>query len=127
MSDRDANQDADGRRPLFYEDLLRLSRAAHAARQHEVAYHALAAALHAADDGGDVHALAEVIREAEAQIGRIDRETPEHRLSTTSAGRHEHAGVYAMLVRQAHAHVAMHSHRPSAGAALGPQPSADGG
>ena len=87
--------------------LLAMSRTAHARGQHAVAYHALAAAMHAADDAGDLDALAEVGREAAAQIAWIDRFEPEIRLSTSSARRHDHPGVYAMLGRQAAAHEKM--------------------
>ena len=96
--------------PLF-EQLLAASRDAHARQQHEVAYHALTAAMHAADDAGDVSALAEVAREAEAQIAWIDRHAPTHRLSSNSARAHNHPGVYAMLVRQTAAHRQMHGDR----------------
>jgi hypothetical protein len=76
----------------LYGRLLAMSRVAHGRGQHSVAYHALAAAMHAADDAGDVDALAEV-------------------------GRHAHPGVYAMLVRQTTAHELMHGHRPTAASA----------
>ena len=95
----------------FYERLLDVSRAAHGNGQHEVAYHALVAAMHAADDGADAARLREVEREAEAQIAWIDRHAPGHRLSTHSAGRHGHPGVYAMLARQAAGHVTVQAHR----------------
>lgn len=105
---------AAGAESLFAR-LLMLSREAHAARQHEAAYHALAAATHAAHDAHDLRALAAVIREAEAQIEWIDRHDPSQRLSTSSAGEHAHPGVYAMLVRQAAAYMKME--RPFPGAA----------
>ena len=94
--------------PSLYERLLALSREAHARGQHESAYHALTAAMHAADDAGDIAALVTIRREAEAQITAIDRDAPEHRLSTSSAARHQHPGVYAMLGRQARMHIGMH-------------------
>jgi hypothetical protein len=93
-------------RPL-HQRLLEISREAHERGQHETAYHALTAAMHAADDVADVHALAEIGREAEAQIAWIDRHAPASRLSTASARRHDHPGVYAMLARQVAAHEKM--------------------
>ena len=96
--------------PLF-ERLLAMSREAHAKAQYEAAYHALTAAMHSADDDADVRALAVIGREAERQIAHIDRVDPEHRLSTTSAARHTHPGVYALLVRQAATHIQMHETR----------------
>jgi len=88
--------------------LLHASREAHALGHHEVAYHALTAAMHAADIASDVRALTVIRREAEAQIAAIDRADPMHRLSTKSAARHSHPGVYAMLVRQTNMHVQIH-------------------
>ena len=87
--------------------LLAISREAHAGGAHEAAYHALCAAMHAADDAGDPRALAEIGREAAAQIAWIDAHAPSHRLSTASARQREHPGVYAMLARQTAAHELM--------------------
>jgi hypothetical protein len=91
----------------LFDRLFALSREAHALGQHEVAYHALTAAMHAADAA----ALERVGREAEAQIAAIDRTEPAHRLSTRSASHHGHPGVYVMLVRQAAMHVRRHEAR----------------
>jgi hypothetical protein len=95
----------------LFDRLFALSREAHALGQHEVAYHALTAAMHAADDAADAAALERVGREAEAQIAAIDRTEPAHRLSTRSASHHGHPGVYVMLVRQAAMHVRHHEAR----------------
>ena len=89
----------------LYATLFRVSREAHALGQHEAAYHALAAAMHAANDARDPRALAAVQQEAAAQIAWIDHHVPHHRLSTTSAGARHNAGVYAMLQQQAGAHL----------------------
>lgn len=102
--------------PLF-ERLLAASREAHGLGHYEVAYHALTAAMHSADDDADVRGLAVIGREAERQIAHIDRVDPGHRLSTRSAGRHTHPGVYALLVRQAATHIQMHETRDLPGAA----------
>ena len=107
--------------PSLFDRLLVLSREAHARGQHEVAYHALTAAMHAADDARDVRALAELGREAESQIAWIDRNAREHRLSTTSAARHQHPGVYAMLARQIAAHEEMRTPRAAPGHAAEPE------
>jgi hypothetical protein len=85
----------------LYDRLLGVSREAHGAGLHEVAYHALSAALHAAESAGDRGAVAAIAREAREQIDWIDANAPAHRLSTASAKRHDHPGVYAMLGRQA--------------------------
>jgi hypothetical protein len=57
--------------------------------------------MHAAQDAHDVPGVHALAQEARDQIAWIDRNVPGHRLSTSSAGRHNHPGVYAMLVRQA--------------------------
>lgn len=91
----------DGNRSLLFDQLFAASRDAHANGQHEVAYHALIAAMHAAQDAKDVEGARAVAKEAQAQIEWIDRHAPGHRLSTESAARHNHPGVYVMLTRQA--------------------------
>src|SRR5215216_5343350 len=101
-----AEPSAVGSRPSLFERLLAESREAHACGQHEVAYHALTAAMHAADDAADVAA-----HEAAAQLEHIDVHAPEHRLSTRSAARHAHPGVYTLLTRQSAMHVQMHEAR----------------
>ena len=111
--------------PSLTTRLLALSREAHQRRQHAVAYHALTAAMHDADDAGDVEALAEVGREAAAQIAWIDRFEPAHRLSTPSARRHDHPGVYAMLARQVAAHEKMAAPRHAAPPGFMPEPASD--
>lgn len=85
----------------LFDQLLSVSREAHAHGQHEVAYHALIAALHAAQDTAHLAGVRAVVTEARAQIEWIDRNAPGHRLSSESAGRHNHPGVYSMLSRQA--------------------------
>jgi hypothetical protein len=92
---------------VFVEPLLAISREAHARGQHEVAYHALTSALHAAYDARDRGALSAVAQEAAGQIAWMDDHAPEHRLSTTSASGHNHPGVYALLARQANAYAHM--------------------
>jgi hypothetical protein len=93
----------DGTVDGLVQRLFSISQDAHARRQHEVAYHTLTAALHAAQNAHDVSGAKAVFREAREQIAWIDINAPEHRLSTNSAGRHNHPGVYAMLSRQAKA------------------------
>lgn len=81
--------------------LLLLARDAHAGGHHEAAYHALAAALHAAEDGRDLPTVMEIVREAAAQLAWLDRHLPEHRMSTSSASVLGQAGGYQALMRQA--------------------------
>src|SRR5829696_2597276 len=105
---------AAGSRPSLFERLLAESREAHACGQHQVAYHALTAAMHAADAAADVPALETAGHEATAQLAHIDVHVPEHRLSTRSAARHAHPGVYTLLARQSQMHVQMHEAREEA-------------
>ncbi len=65
--------------------LMALSRAASDAGHHEVAYHALMAARHSAEDAGDVGQLGEVAREARGQLAGIDARSPGHHLSSRSS------------------------------------------
>jgi plasmid replication initiation protein len=85
----------------LYDRLIALSREAHGLGLHETAYHALCAALHAAQSASDRVSVAQVADEAREQINWIDTHMPDHRISTASASRHDHPGVYAMLERQA--------------------------
>ena len=81
--------------------LFALSREAHDARHHEVAFHALSAACHAAEDARSLDELVDVEREAQAQISWIDENVPTHRLATVAAGRRGHPGLFTMLARRA--------------------------
>lgn len=92
--------DAESAHALF-DRLLPLSREAHSYGFHEVAYHALTAAMHAAQTAHDSAGVAVTANEARQQVEWIDTHVPDHRLSTNSARRHGHPGVYAMLGRQA--------------------------
>lgn len=91
----------------FLDTLLATSHGAHAAGQHEVAYHALCAATHAAQDARDAAGLRLIRAELVAQIGWLDAHAPEHPLSTESAAKHGHPGVYVMLARQVDANLSM--------------------
>ena len=65
--------------------LMALSRSASDAGHHEVAYHALMAARHGAEDAGDVDQLGQVAREARGQLAGIDARSPGHHLSSRSS------------------------------------------
>jgi hypothetical protein len=91
----------DTTRRTLYDTLLELSRLAHARGEHEVAYYTLTSALHAARGLQDRAKLAEVQHEAEDQLAWIDEHAGGHRLSSRSAQRGGHLGVYAVLQREA--------------------------
>ena len=76
---------------------LALFEAARNADQHEVAYHALAAALHAAEALDDAASCAEVERLANESRLRIDDEEPGHKLSTSTAHQRGHESIYKQL------------------------------
>ena len=82
--------------------LLTLSNAAADAGEFEVAYHALMAALHAAErvgrDKGNASVLAEVERVGKAQAERIEKIRPPHQLAKSAAKNRGHVSVYETLL-----------------------------
>ena len=87
----------------MFQQLLAINRNAHARASYEVAYHVLAAALHAANHDQDEAGVLTVKKLAEEQIEWIDAHDPTHALATASARERGHASVYAMLGKQADA------------------------
>lgn len=79
------------------EVALDLYRAARAAGQHEVAYHALCAVLHAAEALGDDATCELVEREAKACRDAIDAQQPRHKLSSQSARLRGHESIFQQL------------------------------
>ena len=75
------------------------------------------AALHAAQDAGDLALLKEVERASERQQDRIDSDAPQHRLSSHEAKKHGAMGIFRMAARQASARLAIlqRSHRKGEG------------
>src|SRR3954447_8121956 len=71
--------------PRFYDVLMDLSRRAFERRQVEVAFHALSAAAHAAEDDGRMDDLEEVEQTARERLRWLDANHPKHRFSTESA------------------------------------------
>lgn len=87
----------------LYSALLAINRRAFARAAYEVAYHALAAALHAACDDADRERISDVRLIASRQGAWIDAHRPEHRLSSNSAKARGRLSMYSMLERQAEA------------------------
>jgi hypothetical protein len=81
--------------------LFEVNERAFAAGQYEVAYHALMAALHAAQDQRAADQLQRIAALAQAQQEKIDRSSPQHPLSSTRARDHGATGIFAMASRQA--------------------------
>ena len=84
-----------------YSRLLNINREAFAEAHYEVAYHALAAALHAASDEADQARVRSVQEIAIQQGNWIDEHRPEHRLSSISARKRGQRTLFWMLERQA--------------------------
>ena len=84
----------------MYAQLLTISRQACSETSFEVAYHALAAAMHRAKDLKNMRFLRELLQEAEQQMKLIDRDYPDRPLSSFSARSRQHESVYISLQRQ---------------------------
>ena len=86
--------------------LITVSNAAADGGEFEVAYHALMAALHAAErvgkDAGNATALAEIERVAKAQSDRVEKIKPPHQLSRAAARNRGHTSVYDTLLIHTH-------------------------
>jgi hypothetical protein len=92
-----------------YSSLMAINRQAFARAHYEVAYHALAAALHSACDDQNRDRMRDVQETATRQGAWIDTHRPEHRVSATSARSRGHRSMFAMLENQAEAarHIAV--------------------
>ena len=87
-------------KPDLYTSIVSLNRSAADARQFEVAYHLLAAALHAAEVSGDKGQIEEVIQLARQQGSAVDS-APNHPLSTVNARKRGNTPLYASLIAMA--------------------------
>ena len=76
---------------------LELFKAARAADQYKVAYHALAAALHAGEALNDQETCRVIERYADECRKWLDTHVPEHKLSSRSAQAHGHEGIFRQL------------------------------
>jgi hypothetical protein len=91
----------------MFERLMTLNREAFEAGHYSTAYHALAAALHEAQEHQAAPDLCRVQQVAEEQLAGIDRAAPTYEHSTPSAASRGHISIFAMLARQAHARFLM--------------------
>ena len=71
----------------IYEQLMTISQEAVEKTQYGVAYHALTAAFHYAEDLEDEQGIASIEHVAKAQQEWIDAHTPEHLMSTASVAK----------------------------------------
>ncbi|HEY9016255.1 MAG TPA: hypothetical protein VIM84_14475 [Gemmatimonadales bacterium] len=81
----------------LYQKLLAMHEDAFAAGRFDVAYHVLAAALHAAEEVPSIELLMAVRDLAEQRQKALDAMEPQHRLSSLSAGRRGHTPQYTAL------------------------------
>jgi hypothetical protein len=79
------------------EALLRLHGEAQAIAEHHVAYHALAAAMHAAESMRDSEGLENIAALAREHAGWIDQNDAKHPLSTESAAMRGHHSLFEQL------------------------------
>ncbi len=84
----------------MYSQLMDINKEAFEQGHYEVAYHALAAALHASLLLQRQEVLDELEERALQQRDWIDTHASEHRLSSQSASAQGHVGVYTSLLRQ---------------------------
>jgi hypothetical protein len=85
------------------DDLLADSRLALAAGMYELAYHALAGALHGAEAASDDQRLRAIQAEAASQQSAVDERSPRHRLSRLAGKERGHKGWFDALAIQANA------------------------
>ena len=85
----------------LYRRLTAINQEAFTAREYDVAYHALMAALHCAQTLKDAHGLGDIERTAQEQLAWIDSHAPDYEHSTSSAHKRGHLSIYHTLARQA--------------------------
>jgi hypothetical protein len=81
----------------LHQALLGLHGEARAIGQHQVGYHALAGAMHAAESMHDTGALEEIAALAREHAGWINQNDPKHPLSTESAAVRGHQSLFEQL------------------------------
>ncbi|HEX5323410.1 MAG TPA: hypothetical protein VFW40_06455 [Capsulimonadaceae bacterium] len=85
----------------IFDQLIALNREAFERDRFSTAYHALAAALHWADEENDERQLATVEKLAKEQLNWIDLHAPNYQHSSQSAALRGHTNIYSNLERQA--------------------------
>lgn len=93
----------DSEQSHIYDSLMAISQQTLETGHYEVAYHALAAAMHYARDEGNKERLANIEAIAQAQQDWIDARV-EHWMSRKSAAKRGVKSLYDTLARQARAH-----------------------
>jgi hypothetical protein len=96
----------------LYEQLMDINGEAFGRGLYEVAYHVLAAALHAALSVESEAFLASIEQRAREQRDWIDTYAADPPLSSPSASSHGHASAYTSLVKQIQTRLRMQRHVP---------------
>ncbi len=97
----------------MFDQLMDINKEAFEQEHYEVAYHALAAALHCAILLEEKQAALTILEQrACEQRDWIDAAASHHPLSSQSAVLHGHRSVYATLVRQIQTRELMERYRP---------------
>ena len=95
-----------------YRDLIRLNRQCFEAREFDIAYHCLMAALHCAQELKDIPYLREVENTAGDQLRYIDAYHPEYEHSTAAAATRNHASIFQTLSLHANARIVIIQNTP---------------
>jgi uncharacterized protein YecT (DUF1311 family) len=101
MSETVGRKNGDKRLQELCGDLFDANKRAFAQRQYSVAFHALAAAYHAALALSDIEGLRRVEKLSREQLAWIDENAQHYEHSTESAKTRGHHSVYATLASQA--------------------------
>ena len=96
----------------MYNQLMDINKEAFEQEHYEVAYHALAAALHCALLLEKQAVLIALEQRAREQRDWIDASASQHPLSSQSASLHGHMSVYTSLLKQIQTRELMQRHPP---------------
>jgi hypothetical protein len=83
-------------RPLLGQ-LLEIHRSAFEMGEHQVSFHALSSAAHAAEGLEDLDGLEHVAQLSRDELAWLDAHRPQHRLSSASAQRRRHQSIFEQL------------------------------
>jgi hypothetical protein len=83
-------------RPLL-DQLLEIHRSAFEMGEHEVSFHALSSAAHAAEGLEDLDGLERIAQLSREELAWLDAHLPQHRLSSASAQKRHHPSIFEQL------------------------------
>ena len=91
----------------IYSRLIQINQKLFADREYDIAYHALAGALHCAATLRELNYLAQLEHLADDQLAWIDAHDPDYEHSTQSSARRGLTSIYKNLAKMAVARVAI--------------------